>query len=180
MLPLPHSMLYCGGEPRHCPQVMTVLPTASAKPKLPHSFNRCQTSVINTKTTRTTQKQGCVILVPKPQGLVIARRGSATWQSHQPYARCHQHSRCTLFFNIAYFLFARRSHWLRQMPTLPCSMLYCGGEVPPCPQETSGNAPLSSCRPPATESAQRKCKANHNHRYVAAKKSNPQLQKQKK
>jgi len=108
MLPLPHSMLYCGGEPRHCPQVMTVLPTASAKPKLPHSFNRCQTSVINTKTTRTTQKQGCVILVhPKASSLrgAVQQRGNLI--NHTPVATNTPAAPSSLILHTFYSLVGR-------------------------------------------------------------------------
>jgi len=94
------------------------------------SFNHPQTPTVILKPTRTTQKH---------QGHVIARRGSATRQSHASHANCHQHHLILLLLWCT--LFSRQSHWLRQMLILPRSMLYYGGESPHCPQARTATPP---------------------------------------
>jgi len=76
---------------------------------------------------------------PQTQGHVIARRGSATRQSHASHANCHQHHLILLLLWCT--LFSRQSHWLRQMLILPRSMLYYGGESPHCPQARTATPP---------------------------------------
>jgi|GEM_PF-3232527 len=117
MLILPRSTLYCGGEPPHCPQATSRnAPTPKTHPHQP------KTGVCHPRAPTRGSRATNTIENPRPRHCEVRFSNVAISSTTRPLPPVPH----LIFPLVVYtFLFSRQLHWLRQMLTLPRSMLYC-------------------------------------------------------
>jgi len=132
MLILPRSTLYCGGEPPHCPQATSRnapqqyylnAATKSQTPTPKTHPHQPKTGVCHPRAPTRGSRATNTIENPRPRHCEVRFSNVAISSTTRPLPPVPH----LIFPLVVYtFLFSRQLHWLRQMLTLPRSMLYCG------------------------------------------------------